>query len=107
MKTIFNKTQDMIQMEINQVLKDYQHHPSQQLFFNSDRCQDLEDYVLDHLNSVHSSIDSEMNSRRGNDRCTFPQTTRFPMPIKLTIEALIHRGIQVILNRNSAIHEIT
>jgi hypothetical protein len=107
MKTIFNKTQDMIQMEINQILKDYQHHPSQKLFFNSDRRQDLEDYVLDHLNSVQSSIGADITSLRGNDRCTFPQTIRFPLPIKLTIESLIHRGIQVILNRNSAMHEIT
>ncbi len=105
MKTLINQTQAIVQMEISQVLEEYPHHPYQQVFANPDRRQDLTAYVLNHVANIYTSIDLEAAHRFSDDR--YPSSpTAFPTVVGLTVEAIVHRGINVLLNQDVVHHEI-
>jgi Late competence development protein ComFB len=106
MKTLINQTQAIVQMEISQVLEEYPHHPYQQVFANPDRRQDLTAYVLNHISSIYTSIDLEAAHRFSDDRDTSSAPTAFPTVVGLTIEAMVHRGINILLNQDVMNHEI-
>ncbi len=106
MKTLINQTQAIVQMEISQVLEEYPHHPYQQVFSNPDRRQDLTAYVLNHVSSIYTSIDLEAADRFSDARDTSQNPTSFPTVVGLTIEAMVHRGINILLNQDVMNHEI-
>ncbi len=106
MKTLINQTQAIVQIEISQALEEYPHHPHQQIFSNPDRRQELTAYVLNHISSIYTSIDVEAADRFSDARDTSTSPTAFPTVVGLTIEAIVHRGIKVLLNQNVINHEV-
>lgn len=105
MKTLINQTQAIVQMEISHVLEEYPHHPYQQVFANPDRRQDLLAYVLTNVANIYSSIDLEAAHRFSDDRYA-SSPTNFPTVVGLTIEGIVHRGINMLINQEDVHHTI-
>jgi hypothetical protein len=105
MQTLIDQTHAIIQMEIDQVLEEYPYAPYRQAFTEPDRHQALTDYILTHISKLYANIDIAASHLHRKNSCIVPDPNLFPTAVGLTIEILIHQGIQEILHENTAIEK--